>query len=48
MSTNDEQVPTAVCRICQVDVPAGVPVGQHRTLPFRPVEQRRHPAAGAH
>jgi len=23
MSTNDEQVPTAVCRICQVDVPAG-------------------------
>ncbi|HET7665563.1 MAG TPA: zinc ribbon domain-containing protein [Mycobacterium sp.] len=23
MSTNDERVPTAVCRICQVDVPAG-------------------------
>jgi len=23
MSTNDEQVPTAECRICQVDVPAG-------------------------
>jgi hypothetical protein len=23
MSTNDEQVPTAVCRVCQVDVPAG-------------------------
>jgi hypothetical protein len=23
MSTNDEQVPTAVCRICQIDVPAG-------------------------
>ena len=23
MTTNDEQVPTAVCRICQVDVPAG-------------------------
>jgi hypothetical protein len=23
MSTSDEQVPTAVCRICQVDVPAG-------------------------
>jgi hypothetical protein len=23
MSTNDEQVPTAECRVCQVDVPAG-------------------------
>jgi hypothetical protein len=23
MSTNDEQVPTAVCRVCQTDVPAG-------------------------
>src|ERR1700754_1765478 len=23
MSTNDEQVPTAECRICQTDVPAG-------------------------
>ena len=23
MSTNDEQVPTAECRICQMDVPAG-------------------------
>ena len=23
MTTDDDQVPTAVCRICQIDVPAG-------------------------